>query len=303
MRRSRRSQISKEIASIASLKESAIDLSDVPELKDWSHAVVGRFHRPYATRARHIESHADAGNQQAKGAEDHRFREMDTDFLVGECIRGVDDAWAEFLRRSRPLAVEAITQTLRRYQHAPIDLLDELVQEVYIKLMVNECRGLKALQSCKDTAFAGLVKTIAANVVQESLRANLAAKRGAFGSPVHLDSANSDNRRNSLEQQLLLGEIDRILRRIASQQDASIFWLYYHQGLTAREIASQQKGLTTKGVESVLLRLQRAIKQALILAKEDQRQIGGGPARSEHITPDRSAPLLQRLLRDISQEP
>lgn len=35
-----------ELASLASLPDEAIDLSDAPEIPDWSTAAIGRFYRP-----------------------------------------------------------------------------------------------------------------------------------------------------------------------------------------------------------------------------------------------------------------
>lgn len=35
-----------ELAALASLPDEAIDRSDLPEIHDWSRAVVGRFYRP-----------------------------------------------------------------------------------------------------------------------------------------------------------------------------------------------------------------------------------------------------------------
>lgn len=37
---------SKELAELARLPDAQIDLSDAPELTDWSRAVVGKFYRP-----------------------------------------------------------------------------------------------------------------------------------------------------------------------------------------------------------------------------------------------------------------
>ena len=36
----------KQIAALRRLKDKDIDLSDIPEIKDWSKAVVGKFYRP-----------------------------------------------------------------------------------------------------------------------------------------------------------------------------------------------------------------------------------------------------------------
>jgi uncharacterized protein (DUF4415 family) len=36
----------KEIQAFKRMKDSEIDLSDIPEIRDWSKAVVGKFYRP-----------------------------------------------------------------------------------------------------------------------------------------------------------------------------------------------------------------------------------------------------------------
>jgi uncharacterized protein (DUF4415 family) len=37
---------SREVSALASMKDAHIDTSDIPELKDWTGAVVGKFYRP-----------------------------------------------------------------------------------------------------------------------------------------------------------------------------------------------------------------------------------------------------------------
>jgi len=36
----------RELKALAALPDDKIDLSDIPEVRDWSNAVVGRFYRP-----------------------------------------------------------------------------------------------------------------------------------------------------------------------------------------------------------------------------------------------------------------
>lgn len=36
----------RELAALKNMKDEDIDLSDIPEITDWSRAVVGRFYRP-----------------------------------------------------------------------------------------------------------------------------------------------------------------------------------------------------------------------------------------------------------------
>jgi DNA-directed RNA polymerase specialized sigma24 family protein len=63
-----------------------------------------------------------------------------------------------------------------------------------------------------------------------------------------------------VSQRLQLEQIDKVLRQVTAGKDQqrkrAIFWLRHRQGLTAREIAAIPGiGLTTEGVESVLMRL------------------------------------------------
>ena len=47
-------------------------------------------------------------------------------------------------------------------------------------------------------------------------------------------------------------------------RDVAIFWFFYEQGYTAKEISFLPNiGLTVKGVEAVLLRLTRFLREAL----------------------------------------
>jgi uncharacterized protein (DUF4415 family) len=39
-------KIDRELAALAKMREEDIDTSDIPEIKDWSGAVIGKFYRP-----------------------------------------------------------------------------------------------------------------------------------------------------------------------------------------------------------------------------------------------------------------
>jgi DNA-directed RNA polymerase specialized sigma24 family protein len=69
---------------------------------------------------------------------------------------------------------------------------------------------------------------------------------------------------NELDRQIVLEQIDKIdkiLKKHCSQRDQDIFWLYYLQEFSAREIAELPnfKPLTIKGVESILYRVKQLI--------------------------------------------
>jgi RNA polymerase sigma-70 factor (ECF subfamily) len=71
-----------------------------------------------------------------------------------------------------------------------------------------------------------------------------------------------------MERDLLIGQIDRILakqlREPFAKRDRSVFWLYYRQGLTSKAIASLPGiGLTSKGVEAMIHRLSKAVRNEI----------------------------------------
>jgi len=72
-----------------------------------------------------------------------------------------------------------------------------------------------------------------------------------------------------VERAVLLDEVDACLRAVApadtEERDRTIFWLYYRQGLTAKEIVELPSiGLSLKGVESTLHRLTQLVRAQLV---------------------------------------
>ena len=66
---------------------------------------------------------------------------------------------------------------------------------------------------------------------------------------------------STIEQSILLRELDQHLASAGTDRDRTIFWLYYRQGYTAKDIASMPGlGLTQKGVESCIYRLTQALR-------------------------------------------
>ena len=72
-----------------------------------------------------------------------------------------------------------------------------------------------------------------------------------------------------MEQEILLRQIDSCLQSYGEgpiqERDRTVFWLYYRQGLTAKEIAAlPSTGLTVKGVESAILRLKSLVREKVM---------------------------------------
>ena len=71
------------------------------------------------------------------------------------------------------------------------------------------------------------------------------------------------------------------------ERNRTIFWLHYRAGLSARAIAELPgMGLTTKGVESILMRITRELRERMSATKPGVRQEFRDP--SEGIMPAES---------------
>jgi RNA polymerase sigma-70 factor (ECF subfamily) len=197
--------------------------------------------------------------------------------LIRVCAQtGQTPAWEEFIRRFNPLIARVVVRTARRWGQLSPSVLDDLVQETYLKLCAEDCRLLRTFESRQPEAIYGYLKVVTANVVHDHFKSAYAAKRGSGEvteeiDDVRLNAASAVRppaaNQVSMERTILFQEIDRHLARLLPVADLPrsrlIFWLYYRSGLTASAIASLPNvGLSTKGVESALLRLTRLIRTA-----------------------------------------
>jgi RNA polymerase sigma-70 factor, ECF subfamily len=166
------------------------------------------------------------------------------------------EAWEEFIARFNPLIVASVVRTIRRYDRA--GLVDDLVQDVYLKFAANRAKVLREFKPMYPGGVFGYIKVIAANVVHDYFK----SKPGKPGDlpPLPADVVVEDE----TEWRILLRDIDDVLRAASiSPRDRQIFWLYYRQGMSAKEIAAiASLKLTVKGVESVIVRLNQLIREA-----------------------------------------
>ncbi len=211
----------------------------------------------------------------------------------GELIRACFSAgdalvWEEFIRRFHHLIAGVVLRTARHWGDASPQILDDLVQETYLKICADNCRLLRDFESRTPDAIYGFLKVVAANVVHDHFKSAHANKRGAGKDCEPIDTieiAASSARAGSVdvvERQVLLKEIDDYLRTrelgVTGSRDRAIFWLYYRQGLTASAIAALPWiKLTTKGVESTILRLTAAVRKHLIDTRSQHKLEGSEP--------------------------
>lgn len=201
---------------------------------------------------------------------------MSGEELIRACAEGNDGAaWNEFVARfHRPIGLSIIRATYQ-WGEIPQQVLDDLVQDTYLKLCSNKCRKLADFAEKHPDAVVGYIKTIAMNVARDHFKSQYSQKRGS--GDVEQIGEDSDPEGNSekagsaeaMLRELLLKQIDECIAKSAvgpdGERDRTIFWLYYRQGLTAKDIAALPGfDLTAKGVESVLVRVVRLVRDRLI---------------------------------------
>jgi len=194
--------------------------------------------------------------------------------LVRLCLSSqAETAWCEFVRRFQPLIAAVIVKTLRRWTQPQASLIDDLVQETYLKLCASKFKALREFNFVHDKALFGYLRVVASNVVQDHFRNRYCQKRGSGKVEENSELLTSgipsgEDFAEKAHQTLLVGRIRNCLKTQSSDPHFSrnwtIFWLYFEKGYTAKAI-SRFPGveLTEKGVESALQRLKEVLKMKL----------------------------------------
>lgn len=208
------------------------------------------------------------------------YSSLSSEDLAFACLRADDEAcWLEFIRRFNPLISATALRVARHWDQGIPEVVDDLVQDTYLKLCTGRAQILSRFKSSHPNAIYGFIAVFTANLAQDHFKTQQALKRGGTVQTGSLEDATCDAGRperagvTTLERQLLLERVARSLKTLVSgpnaERDRQIFWLYYRTGLPASAIAALPSvGLSTKGVESTILRLTRAVRQQLTKARE-----------------------------------
>jgi RNA polymerase sigma-70 factor, ECF subfamily len=204
---------------------------------------------------------------------------MSLEELLKACAENGSAAdWEEFVRRFHTIIAAVALRTAQRWGNAPSSLVDDLIQETYLKICRHRTRLLSEFTPHHPEAFYGYLKVVTANVVHDHFRAERSQKRGSGRPEESVDEvpvaacyAMTSSTENA-ERDILLKEVDTALcSSLAGKErmrDRAIFWLYYRYGLSALEIAFLPSiSLTVKGVESVIHRLTQLVREQLITRK------------------------------------
>jgi RNA polymerase sigma-70 factor, ECF subfamily len=200
---------------------------------------------------------------------------MSDEQLIRSCAESNDGAaWEEFVVRfQRPISL-SILRTACKWGSLPQQVVDDLVQETYLKLCADKCGLLLEFAVRHPEATIGYIKTIAVNVAHDHFKSLHSQRRGEgetdqfqedIEQPAHTGGYGGPD---AMEREVLLKQIDNRLHSCAAgpnqERDCLIFWFYYLQGMSAKAIAALATiKLTAKGVEAVIFRLIRCVRERL----------------------------------------
>jgi RNA polymerase sigma-70 factor (ECF subfamily) len=206
----------------------------------------------------------------------YSYSSMSAEALIRACAELNDGAaWEEFIARfERPISL-SIRRAACQWGMDPRQFVEDLLQETYLKLYTDNCEKLlEFAQQHSEQETLAYIRTIAINVAHDHFKSLHSKKRG-LGEVDQLledfDPAAPGSSRGgpeAIQRELLLREIeDRLLGCAAGsnqERDCLIFWFYYLHCMSAKAIAALATiELNPKGVESVIFRLTRCLREKL----------------------------------------
>jgi RNA polymerase sigma-70 factor, ECF subfamily len=214
--------------------------------------------------------------------------------VVCLCAGPCDDAaWEEFVARvGRPISL-TVMRTASLWGEPSRSLVEDLVQVTYLKLWEDGCRLLRDFALQHPEAILGYLKKTAANATHDYFKHGRSQSSGGDNAHVSTSDVDPEAGKEAHGSQeriafgVFLNEIDKHLKRSLTgtdeERDRMIFWLYFRQGMSTKEIASLPTiGLSTKGVGSVIERLKHGIREQIVRGSSDST---GGEDRAESKLP------------------
>ena len=186
-----------------------------------------------------------------------------------------DEAWEEFVSRvGKPISL-TIMRMAFLWEEPSRSLVEDLSQATYLKLWEDGCRHLRDFAIQHPEAVLGYLKITAANVAHDYFRHINSQSSG--GDKPHVSTSDVDpeagnevfGSQGRIFFEIFLKEIDEHLKHCLTgpdkERDRMIFWLYFRQGMSTKEIASLPTiELTADGVGSVIERLKHCIRERIL---------------------------------------
>ena len=217
-----------------------------------------------------------------------RYSSLSLPELVCLCIGPCDDgAWEEFVARVGRAISLTILRVASLWGKPSRTVVEDLVQVTYLKLWEDNCRILRDFAIQNPNGILEYLKKVAANTTHDYFRHGRSQSAG--GSRAHVSTSDVDveagkevhGSQDRIAFQILLNQIDEHLKGHLTgpdqERDRTIFWLYFRQGMSTKEIGSLPTiGLGPKGVGSVIERLKRCIRERItgVASQSDEDAVG-----------------------------
>jgi RNA polymerase sigma-70 factor (ECF subfamily) len=193
---------------------------------------------------------------------------MDID-LQG-CIDGDKQAWDDFVARTAPLIVAAVRRTIR----GGVPEVDDVVQDVYVRLIRDGCRALRSYSPTRSS-MATWLTLVARSVAIDHLRRR--------GTPVvGLDGLSVEDRPGTPGPPEPSDQLDagRLPMHVLTARQRLVLAMLFDRGLSVEEAAAalrvnEQTIRSTK--HKALCRLRECVG-------------GGGPRTESDLTGDEGRP-------------
>ena len=216
--------------------------------------------------------------------ERRRFRwfganpELSSPQLLRECGRKLTnpDLWQEFEKRFKRPIITYVVRALNQRGTARVgsaDLVNDLAQEVFLRLIEHNGRLLCSFKGESDFQVLAFLSTVSVSVVADHYRRAEAGKRRtsqfvsmeATPKVEEVPSGSSDFNVTAILSWI---DVQRLMDmnsdRKHAARDVLIFKLFYIDGLTSQEIAQFPGfGLTESGIENVLRRLRERLQKGM----------------------------------------
>lgn len=203
-------------------------------------------------------------------------RPIESSIDLPGCIAGRADAWATFVRETAGTLHAAVRKALERRGANRSDL-DDCVQEIYIRLLREECRLLRTFEP-QRAALTTWLTIIARTIVHERSRKPTLPMGG--GSPE--DRAITPPRVDPPEP---------LPWHALSQQQQQVLQALFHEGLSVEEVAARLE-IDTQTVRSAkhkaLARLRDELRPAPPAEAPTNRHLRGDERPPPRLSPSES---------------
>jgi len=214
-----------------------------------------------------------------------RFRwkksgELSAADLIRECGERLTDRelWRQFQLRFQGLIFMYVMRALhlRQIKEDVAEIVPDMTQEVYLRLVQNEGRVLRSFKGSTEFSVRAFLARISASVVHDHHRHVASDKRNAQVIPLDYARAAEGARKRStdapefdssqLSSILAWVDMERVVQGDPdlknARRNALIFQLHYINGFESNEIARFPGfELTPSGIQAILARLRKRIQE------------------------------------------